>query len=131
MTFPIETIDNEAKLYYRIHKNYIDKRVHHLNERIKPWAFNPKPTPSSVELSTNWEKYIDANWAKQLAKKPEENWIVSFICWHIRSSWLDLKVTHQPLKHRSHSIIHEIQSEPNDLEERLFLRDICTWEIQI
>lgn len=132
MTFPIEDIDDKAKLFYRINKNFIDHGISDSNEKIKPWAFDPYPR-GVLEMSVNWEKYCSALETKMKAKMgPDKYWVVSFVSWNIRKSNLWLKVTHAPSKdNRSHSIIHDVQSEANDPEVRLFLRRICVWEISI
>lgn len=131
ISYQIENIDDAHKLYYRIHQINIDLDITDPKLRIKPSAFDPQPKPHSVEMSVNWEKYADAEFTKNQAKKPELNGVLSFTTINIKNSPVNLKVSHKPTRNQSHSIIHEVLSEKNDPEIRMNLRSICNWEIKI
>jgi len=131
--FPVEVIDDDQKLFYRIHRNNIDHDIVDRKEKIRPVAFDPKPSPHSVQMSVNWEKYSSAEATRLSAPKPELNGVLSFISGKIRISPVNLNVTHSPTQrtNRSHSHIHDVLSKKNDPEIRLLLRDSCEWEIDV
>lgn len=133
MSYPIEVIGSEQKLFYRIHKVNVDESISDPILRIRPAAFNPQPvSQGSVQMSVNWEKYSTAETTKNsAARNPHLNGVLSFISNQVRSSPVNLDVTHSPTKNRSHSHIHDVVSEKNDPEIRLHLREICSWEIEI
>lgn len=130
--FPVEIIGEKEKLFYRIHQVNIDKEVNHPKRKIKPSAFDPQPKGNSVNMSVNWQKYcLTAEDAKNKAKNPVLNGIVSFISTSIRNHPILLDVKHSPGNDQSHSHIHEVLSEKNDPEIRMLLRESCSWEIEI
>ncbi len=129
--YEIEVISDECKLFYRIHEINVDKSQSDPKRRIKPSAFDPMPKPNSVQMSVNWAKYMTAEETKNTARVPEKNGVLSFITYQIKSSPINLNVTHQPTHNRAHSIIHDVVSEKNDPEIRLLLRDACKWDIYI
>ena len=132
MNFEIEDIPIDTKLFYRIHKVYIDESINDEYKKIKPSAFDPQPKPKSTELSVNWDKYSTALQTKELARKPELNGVVSFEAKKIKSPEINLQVKHSPsVINRSHSIIFNVDYYENDPEIRIKLRRICKWEINI
>lgn len=131
VSFIVENINNDQKLFYRIHILNIDTEIEDLKLKIKPSAFNPQPTPHSVQMSVNWEKYSSADDTKNSARKPEKNGVLSFLTEDIRNNPVNLNVSHQPTTNQAHSIIHDVVSEQNDPEIRMNLRNICSWEIEI
>lgn len=131
VSFVVEEINNDQKLFYRIHIVNIDTEIEDSKLKIKPSAFDPQPTPHSVEMSVNWAKYSSANDTKNSARKPEKNGVLSFIANDVRNTPLNLKVSHKPTTNQAHSIIHDVVSEQNDPELRMNLRSICNWEIEI
>ncbi|MEY4926545.1 MAG: hypothetical protein RI894_981 [Bacteroidota bacterium] len=87
-------------------------------------------------MSTDWNKYSTAVDARNRAKIPIDNGIVSFLVEAVRSTPSPLTVRHDPtltkdFENRAHTIILEVPSRKNDLGVRLKLRDICVWEIPI
>jgi hypothetical protein len=131
ISFEIEEIGNDQKLFYRIHQLNIDSEIDDPKLKIKPSAFDPQPKPNSVEMSVNWEKYSTAEFTKNQARKPEKNGVLSFITKDVRNIPVNLNVSHKPTANQSHSLIHDVVSEQNDPEIRMNLRTICKWEIQI
>lgn len=131
VVYAIEDINNDDKLFYRIHIIYIDPEIEDSKLKILPSAFDPQPKPNSVEMSVNWDKYSSAEETKNLARKPEKNGVLNFITSHVRNIPINLKVSHKPSSIRAHSIIHDVVSEENDPEIRMKLRGICNWEIEI
>ena len=129
--FELEFIDNDQKLFYRIHKTNIDNDINDDKLKIKPAAFDPMPRPTSVEMSVNWQKYSSPTETKNSARKPENVGVLSFLTLKVRISPVNLKVTHAPTINQAHSHIHEVVSEVNDPQIRLKLRNICEWEIHI
>lgn len=128
--YDVEIINNDEKLFYRIHEVNIDREIEDKYKKIKPVAFDPKPK-GSVQMSVNWSKYISAQETKDEARKPEANGVVSFIAGAIRSSPINLNVTHDPYPTRAHTIIHDVVSRQSDSEIRIKLRESCIWEIEI
>lgn len=131
VSFVVEEINNDQKLFYRIHIINVDAEIEDSKLKIKPSAFDPQSTPHSVEMSVNWEKYSSASDTKNSARKPEKNGVLSFITKDVRDTPVNLKVSHKPTANQAHSIIHDVVSEQNDPEIRMNLRSICNWEIEI
>lgn len=131
VVFQIEDINNDDKLFYRIHIIYIDPEIEDSKLKILPSAFDPQPKPNSVEMSVNWDKYSTAEETRNQARKPEKNGVLNFITSNVRNTPISLSVSHKPSSKRAHSIIHDVVSEENDPEIRMKLRGICNWEIEI
>lgn len=122
--WPIETIPDEDKLFYRIHKNYIQ------DGQLIPGSFREK----GEGMSTDWDKYSTPIDAKNRAKVPADNGIVSFISGDIRR--IGLEVKHDPIcspdeniYNRAHANIIGLSKNKEKL--RLDLMELYHWEIQI
>lgn len=131
MTFPIEQIPNEDKLYYRIHQVNIDTSETDDKKKIKPGAFDPQPKPHGTEMSVDWSKYSTPNESRNRARIPAKNGIVSFDVYKVRQSPVSLNVAHKPTKNQAHSIIFHVLPKANNPEIRINLRRICEWEIEM
>lgn len=130
--FAIEEIGKAQKLYYRIHIVNIDNNIDDPQKKIKPVAFDPQPkTQGSVKMSVNWEKYSTPDSTQKSARNPDKNGVVSFISHVVRSSPVNLNLTHAPTSNRAHSHIHDVLPIETDPEIRLKLRAITKWEIEI
>ncbi len=141
--FPIEEIPDDDIVFLRIHFCNIDFEELDEKRKLRPVAFDPKPT-NKDGLSVNWSKYSSAEITKEevkqqikrrtgLPKNPDDFGVVSFNVGKVRkivAGTKPLAVIHQPTRNQAHSLICDIPPrKPNDLGVRMKLRDICRWEI--
>ena len=124
IAFTIEEIPDADKLFYRIHKTSLKP-----DGGIIPGAIKMIGEGKERGMSTNWSKYSDADTLKSIAKKPEDNGVISFVAGIVRST-KDAIVEHDPkMYNRSHS--HILWSDVNETKVRLKLSnsDYYSWEI--
>lgn len=114
LRFPVEPIDNNSKLYYRVHKSFI------IDSKLIPGVFREMGEGEQKSMSTDWEKYSTPNEARERARKPEDNGIVHFISGNLRK--LNLSVKHEPLSNnRAHTGVRGI-NKPIEQDEELRLK---------
>lgn len=119
--FPIETIPDSDKVYYRVHKSYLPKG------KLIPGVFKEVVDG----MSTDWEKYSTAEQTQNRATKPMDNGVVSFITGDLRQK-VDLTVTHSPTQNRAHTLVcGKLEKIQESTEIRLKLLGICQWEIVV
>jgi hypothetical protein len=124
VAFAVEKIPDDDKLFYRIHKTSLKQ-----GGGIIPGAIKMIGDGKERGMSTNWSKYSDAEALKSVAKKPEDNGVISFIASIVRST-KDAIVEHDPkVYNRSHS--HILWDDANETKVRLKLSnsDYYSWEI--
>lgn len=104
MTWKVEKIPNEARLFYRIHKTDI------VDGQIVPGAFRERGEGESKGMSVDWEEYSSAKQLLERSKVPDDNGIGHFVAQEVRvMEDEDLIVYHCPvLDNRSHSHIKGI-----------------------
>ncbi|MGH7902399.1 MAG: hypothetical protein ACRENZ_11755, partial [Thermodesulfobacteriota bacterium] len=123
LIFPIEGIDNNSKLYYRIHKQYF------IDSDLLPSVFRETGEGEQKSMSTDWGKYSTPNESRKRARKPEDNGIVHFISGKLRN--LNLSVKHAPTNdNKAHTNVKGNDTPiEQDEELRLKLLDEIEWDI--
>jgi hypothetical protein len=121
--YPIEYIDDNSKLYYRVYKSFYKKG------KLKPDVFRELGEGEQKSMSTDWEKYSTPEESRRRAKTPEDNGIVHFISGKLRS--LNLSVKHAPQNdNRAHTDVKGNNCPiEKDVEIRLKLLDEIKWNI--
>lgn len=119
----VEDIPDPDRLFYRVHRNSLGT-----NGEIVPGVFRER----EGSISTDWEKYSTADEARQRARVPAANGIVSLFAGEVRR--LDLLVRHEPdeARHnRAHAGIHGLETDPErKVELRFRLLDLVSgWVI--
>jgi hypothetical protein len=118
----VEEIPSNDKLFFRVHDNFI------IDNELTPGVFREQGQGIKKGMSTNWEKYSTAEMLRVVAKNPNANSVVSFICGELRELHLD--VTHDPdLENRAHTNVTKLEG-PNETEIRLKLLDKISWHIR-
>ncbi len=120
-----EDIPPAARLFMRVHKNWFD------NGEINPGVFRNV----GEGMSTDWEKYSDAERTRQRAKKtPEENAVIALVVGEVRGV-PGQTVVHTPLKpdgtkegkeregNRAHTDV--VGEKKKDPEVRKALKRMC------
>lgn len=129
MTYLIEIIDNDSKLYYRIHRQYFR------DGELSPSVFKETGLGNQKSMSADWEKYSTPHKSRMRARKPELNGIAHFIAGKLRN--LTLRVTHAPRcdpdpekDNQAHTDVNGTDRPiDDDSELRLKLLDEITWDI--
>jgi hypothetical protein len=112
-----EDIPNPDVLFMRVHRQYVN------DGNLQPGVFRDR----EGAMSTHWKKYCQrAEDARLMAKKPEDNGVVSMVAGDVRS--VPLGVVHTPdieRRDRSHT---DVRGEKSS-EARMKLLEIVRWEI--
>lgn len=139
MTWSIEEIldilpdGNLSLLFYRIFDNFMKE---YNPEYISPSAF--KYSKKDGKMSTNWNKYSDANQTRLGGEQPPERYgIISLIVKEIRlnTELSKLKIEHRPkVGNRAHTDIsglpeYEAISKDDYRHVQLLLSRLAEWEI--
>ncbi len=110
----VEEIADEEILYRRIHTQWF------VDGELTPGAFK------DYEMSTDWKRYSSAEEARQRARNPNLNAVVSLVAGEARH-YAGQLVQHAPLpENRAHTNVIGEKS----LRVRQRLLDICTVELQ-
>ncbi|HEX7478903.1 MAG TPA: hypothetical protein VF331_13945 [Polyangiales bacterium] len=115
--WPPEEIPNAHTIFLRVHRSFIGP--------------DGAPTPGAIKdhgggMSTNWAKYCDAQAARQRAKTPRDNGVLSFNVGTVRSS--PQTVEHTPTADdRSHTDVFGEKTAAI----RLRLLESFNWAIQL
>src|SRR5258708_39074268 len=92
MDWPVESIPDTDGLFFRVHVNDTDGNGHPI-----PGAFRNSPkTDPHPGMSVNWDRYSDAEGARQGASKPPSHYaVVRLIAGRVREI-RGQTVTHEP-----------------------------------
>ena len=118
--WPKEQIPDDATLYMRVHKGWVDKTGQPI-----PGAFKNR----NGGMSTDWHKYSSAKESLQRARKPEENGIIEMVAGDIR------RIPSQEVEHTpdidSNNRAHSDVVGEKDTEARLKFRRISKWAFRV
>jgi hypothetical protein len=118
--WPLEAIPDSARLFFRIHRNWLAR-----DGEIMPGFF--KNTPADSGMSCDWEKYSTPEESRSRAKDPSVNGVLAMIAGEIRLV-PDQRLAHDPLPtNRAHSQVFG----DKDPEVRLKLKRIASWVLRI
>jgi hypothetical protein len=118
--WPQEEIPGDAFLFLRIHQNWLSK-----DGSVVPGFF--KNIPPDGGMSCDWNKYSTSEEARQRAKEPAQNGVLTILASGIRSL-PDQRLEHAPIPtNRAHS---EVFGEKTT-EVRLKLTRLSSWAIAV
>jgi hypothetical protein len=118
MSWPIETIPDNDKLFMRIHENWILQTGEPM-----PGAFRNQGSG----MSTDWNKYSTPEEALKRARVPSKNGIIQMQVSDVRKI-PGQNIQHSPLPdNRAHTDV--LGEKDRDPEVRIKFRRIYTWAI--
>jgi hypothetical protein len=119
--WPVEEIPDGARLFRRVHRNFLRGTAEPDEDYIPPGAIKKEDS-----LSTDWSKYSTPEQTRSRAPSPEANGVISLPVGSVRRE-TSQTVEHDPeADNRSHSLVIGRKDE----EIRMQLLRLARWEIR-
>jgi len=122
-SWPVEEIPDNARLFRRVHSNFLRGQAGFDESYIPPGAIRK----TDAGLSTDWSKYSTPKQTRFRAPKPEANGVISLPVGPVRRE-ASQTVEHDPVPdNQSHSLVVGKKDE----ETRVLLLRLARWEIRV